>query len=676
MKISIFVKITAMMMMAVLVTCVSLFLTSRYFVTKGFDQEMHQNMTTAVSVVNKIYADTEVKHIKQSQMLSNTKLLSDAISNRDAASYKKIIDDALTKSDADFIVITDAQGVVLYRTSSSETGDMLRSQYVISNALNGQTTASVERGTVTKLAIRAASPIYHDGKIIGALSVGESLATNEFVDDAKQYIDADISILNDNGTRIATTITRNGNRITGTSLDNNDIFSAVYRGETVYKTNKISGELFTTAYWPVYDKKHQFIAINCVGQKLVVAQETEDNIVISTLIASVIIMIFVATFAVIFSLSLVKPLKRSVAFAEKVANGSLDETLDVKTKDEIGDLANALRILVSNLSDMIRKSEAATEEANNKSALAEEATRKAEEATERARTSKKEGMLDAASKLESTVTVISQSFDDLSTQVEQVDKSAVDSTNRLSEAATAMNEMNATVQEVAKNASSAAAVSNDTKANAELGASIVEKALQSIAQVHQVSTTLKDDMYQLSEHTKSISKIMDVIADVADQTNLLALNAAIEAARAGDAGRGFAVVADEVRKLAEKTVLSATDVEKAVALILSSTDKSLKSMDAALLKVEQATEFANQSGEALRKIVSDADSAADQVRAIATASEEQSAASDEINRSILEVSNMSEQTAAAMKHAAAAMAEITKETHALVELIEQLKRGD
>lgn len=187
---------------------------------------------------------------------------------------------------------------------------------------------------------------------------------------------------------------------------------------------------------------------------------------------------------------------------------------------------------------------------------------------------------------------------------------------------------------------------------------------------------LKDDMHLLSDHTKSISRIMDVISDVADQTNLLALNAAIEAARAGDAGRGFAVVADEVRKLAEKTVLSATDVEKAVKLILDSTDKSLKSMDAALDKVSCATDLANRSGEALRKIVSDADAAADQVRAIATASEEQSAVSDEINRSILEVSNMSEQTAIAMKNAASAMTSITEQTHTLVSLIEKLKSSD
>ena len=117
-----------------------------------------------------------------------------------------------------------------------------------------------------------------------------------------------------------------------------------------------------------------------------------------------------------------------------------------------------------------------------------------------------------------------------------------------------MNEMNATVQEVARNASAASAASAETRTNAEGGANIVEQALTSIGQVQTVSLALKDDMAQLNEHAKSITQIMNVISDIADQTNLLALNAAIEAARAGDAGRGFAVVADEVRKLAEKTM--------------------------------------------------------------------------------------------------------------------------
>ena len=110
-------------------------------------------------------------------------------------------------------------------------------------------------------------------------------------------------------------------------------------------------------------------------------------------------------------------------------------------------------------------------------------------------------------------------------------------------------------------------------------------------------------MAELDDHAKAISQIMGVISDIADQTNLLALNAAIEAARAGEAGRGFAVVADEVRKLAEKTMSSTTDVGNAITAIQHSAGQSIQQVEKAVGNVEEATDFSNRSGEALKEIV-------------------------------------------------------------------------
>lgn len=126
-----------------------------------------------------------------------------------------------------------------------------------------------------------------------------------------------------------------------------------------------------------------------------------------------------------------------------------------------------------------------------------------------------------------------------------------------------MEEMNATVLEVAKNAGFASEVSVSTRQKAQEGTPVVGQAVKSVQDIQRESLALKDAMAELSHHAQSISQIMSVISDIADQTNLLALNAAIEAVRAGEAGRGFAVVADEVRKLAEKTMASTADVGNA-----------------------------------------------------------------------------------------------------------------
>ncbi len=358
-----------------------------------------------------------------------------------------------------------------------------------------------------------------------------------------------------------------------------------------------------------------------------------------------------------------------MAVADDIARGNLDMVNDGKARGVFANLltmAQTLKTSLQDAQDQAKKARQATTQA-------QEAQNRAEEATARAENARREGMLAAAGKLEHMVGVISAASTQLSAQLEQSDRGAAESALRLANAATAMNEMNATVQEVAHNASSASSYSSETKLNAEAGASIVKKAVHSIEDVHRMSLELKDDMAKLDKHAQDISQIMGVISDIADQTNLLALNAAIEAARAGDAGRGFAVVAGEVRNLAEKTMASTKDVGNAIRAIQDSTTKSMTSVDNAVHRIGEATELANQSGDALKKIVDTAETTADQVNAIATASEEQSAASEEINQSILQVSEVAKQTAVAMQESAKAVSDLANQSHNLTSLIHDLK---
>ena len=356
------------------------------------------------------------------------------------------------------------------------------------------------------------------------------------------------------------------------------------------------------------------------------------------------------------------------AIARRVVDG--DYNIDDGGK-KLG-VYGAIVDMVAALKNHIENAQRESENAREQSARAQEAMQQAEAASREAQ-SKAEAMLAAADKLEQVGSVVSSASTQLSAQIEQSDRGAAESASRLSEAATAMNEMNATVQEVARNAGSASAASAETREKAEAGARVVEKTVHNIEEVHQLSLTLKDDMTQLNEHAQDITRIMGVISDIADQTNLLALNAAIEAARAGEAGRGFAVVADEVRKLAEKTMSSTNDVGNAIKAIQESTAKSTASVDNAVAQIEEATQFANESGRALEEIVATAEVTADQVNAIATASEEQSAASEEINHSILECNDMSRQIAEAMAEAAKAVSDLAGQTQELTELIREMK---
>ncbi len=368
------------------------------------------------------------------------------------------------------------------------------------------------------------------------------------------------------------------------------------------------------------------------------------------------------------------PVGRALRFARAVAEGRLDQRLGLRRKDEIGQLSVALDSMVDALNEKISEAERQSHEAEEQSRNAQAAMRQAEAAGKNAQ-AKTEAMLVAADKLEAMGNVLSSASTQLSAQIEQADKGAAESAQRLSEAAAAINEMDATVQDVARNADAAESASGETREKAEAGAGIVEKAVQSIEEVHRMSITIKDDMAQLSEHAQAITQIMNVISDIADQTNLLALNAAIEAARAGEAGRGFAVVADEVRKLAEKTMASTNDVSSAIKAIQESTAKSMEAVDGAVNQIGQATGLANDSGRALQEIVATVESTADQVHAIAAASEEQSATSQEINQSIVLVNDRARETAVVMTEAAKAVEELASQAQGLTRLIQELKNS-
>ena len=250
------------------------------------------------------------------------------------------------------------------------------------------------------------------------------------------------------------------------------------------------------------------------------------------------------------------------------------------------------------------------------------------------------------------------SAESLASQIVEVDQGTRLQRDRMTETATAMEEMNAAVLEVARNASAASGSASEARERAMNGASIVEQSVEAISRVHAVTQELRVNMDALGSQAESIGQVMNVITDIADQTNLLALNAAIEAARAGDAGRGFAVVADEVRKLAEKTMAATKEVGDKITAIQNAAKSNLKSMEAATKAVDQATGLAQSSGEALRIIVGLVEESTGQAQSIAAASEQQSAASEEINRAVDEVTAVAKDTAEGMEQSALAVKEL------------------
>ena len=267
---------------------------------------------------------------------------------------------------------------------------------------------------------------------------------------------------------------------------------------------------------------------------------------------------------------------------------------------------------------------------------------------------------------------VAAASEELSAQVEQVSRGAEMQRSRVESTASAMAEMNSTVLEVARNAGHASEQSDLTRNKANDGSALVGNVVKAISAVESTASVMHNNIQELGQQAESIGSVMSVISDIADQTNLLALNAAIEAARAGEAGRGFAVVADEVRKLAEKTMTATHEVGSNITAIQESTQHSISAMNEAINAVQQATELAGQSGQALNEIVEFASSTSAAVSSIATAAEEQSATSEEINRAVEEINQVVGETTDGMVQASAAVQELSRMAQELNRVMEQM----
>ena len=288
---------------------------------------------------------------------------------------------------------------------------------------------------------------------------------------------------------------------------------------------------------------------------------------------------------------------------------------------------------------------------------------------------KEKAILTVANQASDIADRVAAASEQIAAQVEQISRGAEVQSDRVSSTASAMTEMNATVLEVARSAGEASEQSNNTKTKASDGAGLVRKVVDSINLVNQTAASLENSMQDLGTQAENIGGVMNVISDVADQTNLLALNAAIEAARAGEAGRGFAVVADEVRKLAERTMAATQEVGSGISAIQQSARNNLTEMSNAVKSVSQATELANSSGTALTEIVELASNTSSVVASIATAAEEQSSTSEEINRSIDEINRIVGETSEGITQSSAAVQELSRMAQELRTVMDGLKKA-